>query len=167
MITISNPKILVPLDFSRCSEYALEYAKAIAKPLHGSLHLLHVVAPPIASIELVYAYEQEMITKSYTNAAAALKKEVELLTKEGVVVTSEIMSGTPYYCIAEYANANNIDLLIISTHGRHGFERLLMGSTTERVLRTVQCPVLAVHPPKHLFEENGQKSDKNTVMEML
>lgn len=160
MTTIHNPKILVPLDFSRCSEYALEYAKAIVKPLHGSLHLLHVIEPPVAHSDWGYTFERAEVANSSERAGVAMAKELETLEKEGFTASSEIMTGTPYYAIASYADERGMDLLIISTHGRHGFQRFLMGSTTERVLRTVHCPVLSVHPPREYLEANEPKPKK-------
>jgi nucleotide-binding universal stress UspA family protein len=161
MTIIHNPKILVPLDFSRCSEYALEYAKAIVKQLHGSLHLLHVIETPVAHSDWGYTFERAEVAHTSERVEAAMKKEVENLAKEGFTASSEIMTGTPYYAIASYADERGMDLLIISTHGRHGFQRMLLGSTTERVLRTVRCPVLSVHPPREYLEANEpNKSDE-------
>jgi nucleotide-binding universal stress UspA family protein len=157
-LSIQNPKILVPLDFSRCSEYALEYAKAIVKPLNGSLHLLHVIETPKVYMEWGYVFEQQEMTNLSKYAEAAMKTKVEELTKEGFTASSEIMTGTPYYGIATYADERAMDLLIISTHGRHGFDRLIWGSTTERVLRAVHCPVLSVHPPREYLEANSMNT---------
>lgn len=156
MTTIHNPKILVPLDFSRCSEYALEYAKAIVKPLHGSLHLLHVLEPPVSYSEWGYSFAQEGIANVHKQAETAMEKEVETLAKEGITASSEIMTGTPYYSIASYADERGMDLIIMSTHGRRGVQRFLMGSTTERVLRTAHCPVLSVHPPQEFTEADKE-----------
>jgi nucleotide-binding universal stress UspA family protein len=161
LVSINNPKILVPLDFSACSEYALEYAKAIVKPLNGSLHLLHVIQTPMAYSEWGYTFEQTEVARASEYAEAGMKKEVEKLAKEGFRAASEVMTGTPYYGIATYADENAMDLLIISTHGRHGFDRLFWGSTTERVIRTVHCPVLSVHPPDTYLEAN--KLDKTEL----
>jgi nucleotide-binding universal stress UspA family protein len=157
-ISINNPKILVPLDFSACSEYALEYAKAIVKPLNGTLHLLHVIETPMAYSEWGYTFEQAEVARASERAEGSMKKEMETLAKEGFTAVSEIMTGTPYYGIATFADENAMDLLIISTHGRHGFNRLFWGSTTERVIRTVHCPVLSVHPPDEYLKAN--KLDK-------
>lgn len=157
-LSVQNPKILVPLDFSKCSEYALEYAKALVKPLHGSLHLIHVIEPPMASIEWGYAFEQEAIANSQKFAEDSMQQEAEDLRKQGITAITEIISGTPYYAIARYAEEQKIDLIIISTHGRRGVERLLMGSTTERVLRMSHCPVLSVHPPREYLEANRSKT---------
>jgi nucleotide-binding universal stress UspA family protein len=159
-VTIDNPKILVPIDFSRCSEYALEYAKALVKPLKGSLHLLHVIETPLAYNEWGYSFEQAEVASASERAETSMNYVVENLTKEGVSVKTEIMTGTPYYAISSYADEHKMDLLIISTHGRHGFERLFWGSTTERVVRTIHCPVLSVHPPDEYLEANNPKSSQ-------
>jgi nucleotide-binding universal stress UspA family protein len=159
-VNVDNPKILVPLDFSKCSEYALEYAKALVKPLKGSLHLLHVIETPIAYSEWGYTFEAAEIASLSQHATTGMQNVVENLTKEGFTASSEIMTGTPYYAISKYADEHHVDLLIISTHGRHGFNRFFWGSTTERVVRTIHCPVLSVHPPKEYLEENESKSAK-------
>ncbi|MFY7999818.1 MAG: universal stress protein [Candidatus Kapaibacteriota bacterium] len=160
-LSINNPKILVPIDFSRCSDYALEYAKSLVKPLQGSLHLLHVLEPPVAFNEWGYNFAQSEATSSSQHAESAMKKTVDALAQQGFHVTAEIATGTPYYAIVSYAEEHAIDLLVISTHGRHGVERLLMGSTTERVIRTVHCPVLSLHPPTEYLDAN-KKSQAQT-----
>lgn len=157
-LPVQNPKILVPLDFSRCSEYALEYATAIAKPLNGSLYLIHVINPPVEFSEWGYTFAQDVVANSHKHAEEEMKRTVETLTKSGIPVSWEIITGTPFYAIGVYADEQKMDLLIISTHGRHGVERFLMGSTTERVLRTAHCPVLSVHPPREYLEENRSKT---------
>ncbi len=112
------------------------------------MHLLHVLEPPVSYSEWGYSFAQEGIANVHKQTETAMEKEVEDLAKEGITASSEIMTGTPYYSIASYANERGMDLIIMSTHGRQGVQRFLMGSTTERVLRTVHCPVLSVHPPQ-------------------
>lgn len=157
-VTIDNPRILVPIDFSKYSDYALEYAKALVKPLKGSLHLLHVIETPLAYNEFGYSFEQAEITSASERAETSMKNVLNILTRERLSVKTEIMTGTPYYAISSYADEHKMDLLIMSTHGRHGFERLFWGSTTERVVRTIHCPVLSVHPPNEYLEAEHPQS---------
>jgi nucleotide-binding universal stress UspA family protein len=101
-----------------------------------------------------YTFAQDAVANSYNHAEEEMKRTVETLSKAGIAVSWEIITGTPFYAIGTYADEHRMDLLIISTHGRHGVERFLMGSTTERVLRTAHCPVLSVHPPREYLDAN-------------
>jgi nucleotide-binding universal stress UspA family protein len=103
-----------------------------------------------AASEWGYTFAQEAVANVHEQAETAM-------AKEGFTVSSEIMTGTPYYAIATYAEERNMDLIIIRTHGRQGVQRLLMGSTIERVLRTAKYPVLSVQPPLEYLKEDQSK----------
>ena len=131
-------RILVPLDFSDCSKKALEYAIPFAKHFGAELNLLHVVEPYPPVPEMV-AYDSKDIDES--------REELQRLQKGlGDFVSSSISlrSGTPHLEIAEAAREAGADLIIIATHGRKGFTRMFLGSTTEKVMRNASCPVLIV-----------------------
>ena len=126
-------RILVPTDFSPHSDAALDYACDLAKESRAKLHLLHVMGG-----------------KEGTNGAAErirdrLEKLGASITAQNELVIDTIkdaMSGDPHRVIVQYATDNNVDLIVMGTHGRTGLAHLTMGSVAERVLREAPCPVL-------------------------
>lgn len=149
MFTIKN--ILVPTDFSDHANNAISYAKAMAKGIEASLHVIHVVEPIVYPADWGYSQvgfvdlEKELVTA----AEKELARLSETLKSEGFDVKTEVLSGRASDRIVEYAGKHHIDMIAIATHGRSGLEHFLFGSTTERVLRKADCPVLAVRVPKH------------------
>ncbi|MFK7817340.1 MAG: universal stress protein [Planctomycetaceae bacterium] len=147
-------KILVPTDFSDFSKPAFDYAAALAARFDSELHLFHVLADPtmhihdptLISMGAVYerAHEWREITQ------AELKKVVGDWDN-GVPVVCEAANGPPFVEIVRYAKENDIDLIVIGTHGRTGLKHVLIGSVAERVVRKSPCPVLTVRPDGHQF----------------
>jgi len=144
-------RILVPTDFSPPSYAALGYARAVATQFGASLHLLHVADDPYraALAAEVYVPEVEGLRDEIvTSALGRLKEQLTAADTTALHATTAAVIGTPAWTIVEYAAANDIDLIVMGTHGRGGMAHLLMGSVAERVLRTAPCPVLTVrHAP--------------------
>jgi nucleotide-binding universal stress UspA family protein len=150
MFTLSNFSILVPTDFSDFATRALEYAKAIAKPLHATLHIVHVLEPAAYMPQwgmLSSAFE-EIALKMQQQAGRDVEELAAAIQKEGLEAKGVVLGGTPHNEIVKYAADNDIQLIVIGTHGRRGLEHFFVGSTTERVIRLAQCPVLSVHADK-------------------
>jgi nucleotide-binding universal stress UspA family protein len=139
--------ILLPTDFSLGSEEAFEHAKDIAKSMGAKIHLLHVIQPVVypTGIELAHEslinLEQDLEKVGQKN----IDKVSERLTNLGIDNSTHILLGKPSEQIMEYVNKFDIDLVVIATHGASGLEHFLFGSTTEKVIRKVKCPVLVVH----------------------
>ncbi len=142
-------KILVPTDFSECFEIALKYSLEFAKSLEAELHIVHVIQPAILPADLGYPQVSTVdIEKEIeANAHRRLDNIKGTLRNEGVNFEAKILFGKPSDQIIDYSRKENIDLICISTHGRSGFQHLLFGSTTEKVLRKAVCPVLSVRMP--------------------
>jgi nucleotide-binding universal stress UspA family protein len=141
--------ILVPTDFSTHSEKAMNYAKEWAKQWSATIHLIHIIEPVIFPVDWGYTpVDLSDVEKEYTNAAKKeLKKTVEELHAEGFSVIPQIIhGGRSSDEINQYAKDHNISLICIATNGRGGVEHLLLGSTTERVVRKAPCPVLVIRP---------------------
>ncbi len=150
----SPSSILVPLDFSRCAEYALQHAVSLARQYQSTVYLLYALEPPpLLSAEAGYAFEQEIMSTTREYAETMLKKHIEELTTSGIQASYHIATGVPHMAIISFAEEIHASMIVISTHGRRGIARLMMGSTTERVVRLAQCPVLSVHPPEELLVE--------------
>ena len=139
-------KILVPVDFSECSEKALQYAIAFAKQFDAELILVHVVEPYAVSPELP-PYDIASIREERAAKLATLVK----LILPPVRSKSHLCMGTAYAEIANVAKTMEVDLIIISTHARKGLSRIVLGSTTEKVVRYAPCPVLTVRELEREF----------------
>jgi nucleotide-binding universal stress UspA family protein len=144
MLTIHT--VLVPTDFSDCSQQAVDYAVQLANTPEATIHLLNVIEPVVYPTDIGIAQvgladlEQEL-QNSAEEELAKMKKELE---EKGLKVVTAVRHGRASQCTVEYAKTNDIDIISIGTHGRSGFEHFLFGSTTERVLRQAPCPVLVV-----------------------
>jgi len=140
-------RILVPTDFSSTSTAALEYAREVATRFGGSLHLLHVADDPYRAAIAAEVYVPEVEGLRDDIVASALSRLNEQLTPadtKALRATTAAIIGTPAWTIVDYATAQDIDLIVMGTHGRGGMAHLFVGSVAERVLRTAPCPVLTV-----------------------
>ncbi len=143
-------KILYPTDFSEGSLNALPYAVDMAKNYGAKLYMLHVIYDiAIASgLHIPHISVDEM----YKELSASAHKELEKFGWESRKplkdVQYNIIRGIPYDEILNFADKENIDLIIIGTHGRKGLDRFIFGSTAEKVVRYASCPVLTVRGPK-------------------
>jgi len=144
-------RILCPVDFSDCSRHALEQAIALARQYRASVTAMHVfaVAPvtePIvvgAPVVLEPARASSSLRDSVT---AELRTFVDSTDVAGAVVNLRVAEGDTVEAIARLAHDAGFDLIVVGTHGRSGFERLLLGSVAESVLRKAPCAVLTVPP---------------------
>jgi nucleotide-binding universal stress UspA family protein len=143
MIAITH--ILCPTDFSEFSRHALHHAVGIAKWYQATLTLLYA-QPPIA----VPAGPMEMLPslvltrEQREQLLAQLRLMVANEVGESVLTHVDVVEGDPAREILGRAGSMAADLIVMGTHGARGFERLLLGSVTERVLRKAPCPVLTV-----------------------
>lgn len=154
MSAIALTKILVPTDFSETSAAAVKYAVALADAFGAELHLLHVMEQPI---QWQMAAEVAMVTAPVDDAGLRARAETELaglLTRDErakyrAVYATE--TGAPFAAIVKYARAQNIDLIVMGTHGRGAVAHLLIGSVAENVVRKAPCPVLTIPTRGHDF----------------
>lgn len=147
MITLR--KILYPTDFSESSLAALKYALGLARDYKAKLVLMHVVNEKIFSeglnlprLSAPEALGQELAAE----AERQMKVLIPAEQRKGLDWEMTITSGMPFLEIIRYARENDIDLIVIGTHGRSGVEHIIFGSTAEKVVRKAPCPVLSVRP---------------------
>lgn len=146
-------KILVPIDFSKCSQKALQYAVPLAKHFGASITLLHVVEPFVYPMDYGYGPVTRhipndiMLKKSRTKLNSLGKKLVDAPQLDETIVRT----GTAHVEIAEVARAREIDLIILGTRGCDELNHLAIGSTAERVVRAAPCPVFVVRRKEHEF----------------
>ena len=142
-------RILVPTDFSPPSDAALAMAKELAARFGASLHLVHVLEDPYA----VAVYSADAIGYLPAGMREAWQTEAEnrintLLTPaertQFKVTTTVLFSGSTAQAIVEHAQGNGIDLIVIGTHGLGRYRKLLIGSTTQRLLHRTFIPLAAV-----------------------
>jgi universal stress protein A len=144
-------RILVPIDFSECSKKALQYAICFAKEHGAKLTVLYVAQalypiPEMGPVD-VPLLEDQMLAGGQEELAKVLQTEIG----EGVPAEGIVRLGNPYSEIVGVAKSRNIDLIIISTHGRTGLKHVFLGSTAESVVRYAPCPVLVVREQEHEF----------------
>jgi nucleotide-binding universal stress UspA family protein len=150
MITIKN--ILVPTDFSDCSDAAVRYGLELARTFDAAVHLLHVVQDPMTQPWAAEGYSVpllEVVEEWEKQAGQRLEQMVPPGDRARAHVTVTVAS--PYPEILRYAAAHAIDLIVMGTHGRGGVGHLLLGSIAEKVVRRSPCPVLTVRQPQHAF----------------
>ena len=148
-MTIPN-KILVPIDFSTCSEQALDYAVALAERLGGTVHLVSAIGIPALGVpELGVGITSTMIDKLVTENQAALDKLAATRNGSTKTIGQVLMrTGDARDVIVATAEEVKADLIVMGTHGRRGISRALLGSVAETVVRTSPVPVLTVRGRK-------------------
>jgi nucleotide-binding universal stress UspA family protein len=135
-------QVLVPTDFSELAREAVDQAAALVRESQGKLHLIHVDEVPLFGEPYIpqggFVHPQER--QDSKERLAALRAAYPDIAVE----TTDVV-GVPADEIVDYAERNAIDLICISTHGRGGLVRAVLGSTTEAVVRRAPCPVLSMH----------------------
>jgi nucleotide-binding universal stress UspA family protein len=147
--TVKPPidRILCPVDFSDFSRHALDQALAIAKWCGASVTVLHVVPPelePDPLLPMGRAAPAPLTATHFNQLRAQVTRFARAEGGDQVPVTVEVTEGNIVAETLRFATEPPADLLVLGTHGRSGFDRLLLGSVTERLLRKAPCPVLTV-----------------------
>ena len=148
-------KILHPTDFSDCSDYAWQEACKLAKGLNAELILLHVFSGSVpVRDELAGSEEVEHKQEELAEAEAALLQERhQRSTEHGVNnVRSLLEAGVVIEEIQRIAEDEEVDMIVIGTHGRGGLSRFFIGSVADKVIRTVERPVLTVRIPAEVLK---------------
>jgi nucleotide-binding universal stress UspA family protein len=136
---IAMRRVLVPIDFAEASDNALAYARNLAKMFGAELHVMHVM--------------ENLFLRPMAGNAAAIEAGVfnrlsEQLTEDDRTTLHAVAvmrkSDAPADEIIRYSEEENIDLIVMGTHGRVNLARVLMGSVAEKVVRTASCPVLTI-----------------------
>jgi nucleotide-binding universal stress UspA family protein len=125
----------------------VSYAVGLAKQCSAKLHLLHTpVIPTYLLMDLSYSPGPEAVTRILNDAQDALDQQAKAVAAAGVEHFTAIREGTVHEVIRDYAKEHDVDLVIVGTHGRSGVAKLMYGSVTERVLKTVHTPIIVVPP---------------------
>lgn len=147
-------KIMVPLDGSDFAEEALSHALKLAEAFGSELYLVQVIMSP-AMVAVPYDISYQF-SESYREAA--LKEAHDYMSHTAARFAeklpnrlhTKVIEGNVIDSLLEYANFNDMDLIVMATHGRSGISRWVLGSVAERLLRTANSPVflVRVHPPE-------------------
>jgi nucleotide-binding universal stress UspA family protein len=156
---LSIKKILCPTDFSEPSYVGLETANDIALHFVAELILVHVVTPPHVYPSYPVggsgfnpiSFVEEMVEESRKRIDEVVKNTISA----DLAVRSVIQQGNPADQIVDLADSENVDMIVIATHGWTGWRRFISGSVTERVVRHANRPVFTVPAPQK-EEENSQ-----------
>ena len=132
------------IDFSTYTDNILSYSLALCKKYHAKLILVHV--PVDVNKLLEYSESALDVQALHRSNIRDAQQHLEELTKE-LAIESEIIvrQGTPAEEINRLALEREADMVVTATHGRSGFQRLLIGSVTEKLLKTLHCPMLILH----------------------
>lgn len=155
-------RILVPTDGSREGERAVEYAIDLAREHGATIRAIYVVNPA--------SYGGLPMETAWDGINAALRDEgqeavdrVIELADDDVTVETAVLEGSPSRVIVDEAQPDRCDLVVMGTHGRGGIDRLLLGSVTERVVRSSPVPVLTVRVGERSVE--NEETNAQAVVE--
>ena len=149
MTTIA--RILVPTDFSAASDAALTYARSLARQFGASINLVHVFEDPFTS--------GAFVGDGTVTMPLDLRQSLEQLAQEQLasrhaahlgtlpLSSTDLLTGPTARRIVEHAEKTHADLIVMGTHGRSGLSHLLLGSVTEKVVRSAKCHVLTAREP--------------------
>jgi len=142
-------KILLPLDGSALAERAIDQAEDLGKMSGAEILLLRVVPAPLGKApESGQAEESKAFAESVSRAKAYLEKVAGRLAGKSVKTRILVPSGEAHIEILRAAHNEDVDCIVMSTHGGTALERALLGSTAEKVVYTTKRPVFLVKPEK-------------------
>lgn len=149
-------KVLVPLDGSPFAERVLAFLRIVAKPNSAELLLMHVSQPSQYYTVLVPdAMHTVDITHWQQQAENYLMRMTEELRAEGYEVTPLMTKGDVASTICDVADVQDADLIAMTTHGRSGIEKWVLGSVADRVIRSARQPVFFVRPQENQMPVGG------------
>lgn len=145
---MASQHFLVPIDFSEYANQSLDYAINLAVKLEARLTLLHVIQSIYLGggemgVTLPYTYIQDLEAEIMQSLESYLAR-VTAAGLEGEIV---VVHGVPFHEIIETAKTQQVDLIVMGTHGRTGLQHVLLGSVAEKVVRLAPCPVLVARQP--------------------
>jgi nucleotide-binding universal stress UspA family protein len=154
-VSIRIANILLPTDFSEVAKPALMYARELADRFDGQLHCLHVVDDAFQYWSAIGPESlplgpppEEMIELGRTRMTRFCAEQLSGLKRPAI---TQVAYGRPFAEIVVYAREHDIDLIVMGTHGRGAIAHVLLGSTTEKVVRKARCAVLTVRTGKDPF----------------
>jgi len=143
-------EILCPVDLSDGSRHALDHALALARSYHAHLTVMEVswpLIPPMAYPTAAGVFPAPLaLARDIEDLREGLRRFAARGTEAGVEMDLQVREGAVVPTILNEARMIGADLIVMGTHGRSGFDRLLLGSVTEKILRKAECAVMTVPP---------------------
>jgi nucleotide-binding universal stress UspA family protein len=136
-------QILFPTDGSDGAAFAFDHVVALAARHDATVHIVNVADATQNGILQIRGDDVEALERE---GDRIVRQAAEQAHRRGVDTVTEVLRGEPYREIVDYAERHGLDLVVMPTHGRRGLERFLLGSTSERVVRRAEVPVLTVRP---------------------
>jgi len=147
-------KIIIPIDFSKCSEYACKTASKIARKTNSEIHLLHMVEVPSGIITYKtrssFSIPESMLY--IRKVRDRMLNYKEKFFKKNKVVKHSIRFQPPYEGISSYSKKIDADLIVMGSKGHSKLDEIMIGSNTERTVRTSDIPVLVVKNDREVFD---------------
>lgn len=138
-------EILLPTDGSDPAAAAVDHALAVAERADARVHAVNVVDIGALAVSPGFTHPTEVLDRLEAEGERATEAVADRARSAGVEVVTEVREGYASKDLLEYADDNSIDLITMGTHGRTGFERYILGSTTTRIVRQAEAPVLAIN----------------------
>ncbi|MFM7428700.1 MAG: universal stress protein [Flammeovirgaceae bacterium] len=140
-------RILVPCDFSDPAAQAFKFAVEIALKSRGEIFLLNVVEVPVMHETVLMPtlyFEQSLMNEMKATADKKFQKMKDKWGSEGITVSTHVEFGVTITSIRQFIEEKKIDLVVMGTHGASGAREFLIGSNTEKIVRTSLVPVMAI-----------------------
>jgi len=146
--------ILVPIDFSRDADDAIDMAITLARELGSRITLLHVIHDVYVGVgEMAAALPASYYEEIEEDVKREIQTYLNKVFEAGLQGDSIVLHGVPFQSILDTVRDQNIDLVVMGTHGRTGLRHVLLGSVAEKVIRMATCPVMVTRPAR---DDSGQ-----------
>ena len=147
-MVVSPQRILWPTDFSELSLRGGRYARGLCEHFGARLHIVLVIAPVLTPDFSVVFPANVPATAAAPETLEAGRRGIEKIIAEHFGgdrrIVYDALSGNPWSGVCEYAQREQMDLIVVATHGRTGLQHAVIGSTAERIVQHAPCPVLTV-----------------------
>jgi nucleotide-binding universal stress UspA family protein len=144
-------RILWPTDFSELALHAGKYARSFRDLFQSELHIIHVVVAPVPLEAALTMPAEVPLAVPEPDLLDGARETLNRIIAEHFggdpAIKYDAFFGTPWSAVCEYARQQAIEFIVICTHGRTGLQRVLIGSTAERIVQHAPCPVLVVKNP--------------------
>ncbi|MBC6401343.1 MAG: universal stress protein [Ekhidna sp.] len=167
-------KIIVPVDFSQQSEYAMHFAVEFSRLFEAGIVLIHVLELPAAQFSTTGETHGQAMEKFYTGefikgVHGRLEEWKDYLTKEGVEVKTIMKHGNPFQKISATISDEEADYIIMGSNGASGLKEFFVGSNAARMIRYAKCPVVIVKGETHIrdFKNLIFATDASTAQDVI